>query len=325
MRAWEWHFLDSLARKKQLVDRQQAVFQGPTEGIHQLVWSGDGERLAAAGDDGSAVIWDLKTAKEVRRLGSRVRFVSLDQAGRRITLSAENGTVTLWNTESGPARRFFGPIKGLANYRQPAFSPDGRRLALAVEKTDTANNDNQNRRELRRIAGHQEFVSAVAWNPNGEMLATGSLDGTVRLWDAANGNQTAKLDAVASVEGLQWGAQGKQIAAVTLRGQGAGQVRIWNVAGPERVFAVEAQYGTTWRPNQPRAGLFFSADGKRVAAEAIGGATVWETASERAIFQGPRASSGSQLGGCDPQVRRWAFLQMFGSRYLSRCRYGHRD
>src|SRR5437016_4458308 len=36
VRTWEWHFLDSLARKKQLVDRQELALQGPSEGIHQL-------------------------------------------------------------------------------------------------------------------------------------------------------------------------------------------------------------------------------------------------------------------------------------------------
>jgi len=189
LRSWEWHFLDSLARKKQLVDRQELVLQGPTEGIHQLAWSGSGDRLAAVGDDGSAVIWDVNTAKELRRLGGRVRFISLDQAGRRITLSAENGTVTLWDTDKGPARRFFGPIKGLSNYRQPAFSPDGRRLALAVERTVAAIYDATTGRELHRLAAHRDFVSAVVWDPKGEVLATGSHDGMVKLWDAATGNE----------------------------------------------------------------------------------------------------------------------------------------
>jgi WD40 repeat protein len=318
LRSWEWHFLDSLVRKKQLVDRQELVLQGSTQGIHQLAWSGDGERLAAVGEDGSAVIWDRKSAKELRRLGARVRFVSLDQTGRRITLSADNGTVTLWDTGGGPARRFFGPIQGLFNYRQPAFSPDGRQVALAVERTVAAIHDATTGLELNRLAGHEDFVSAVVYSPKGDVLATGSRDGTVRLWDPATGNQTASLDADDHVEGLLWQADGARIAAVTSRGQGTGQVRIWDVARRERVFLVEAQYGTTWRPNQPRAGLQLSADGKRVSAEAIGGATVWETATGRPIFQGPTGSSGSQLGGIDPLVRRWAFLEMFGERATCR-------
>jgi WD40 repeat protein len=318
LRSWEWHFLESLVKKKKLVDRQELVLEGPNEGIRLLAWSGNGERLAAVGDDGSVVIWDRTTAKELRRVGSKVRFISLDHAGRRITLSAENGTVTLWDTDKGPARRFFGPIKGLSNFRQPAFSPDGRMLALAVERTAAAIYDTSTGLELHRLAGHDGFVSAVIWHPGGKMLATGSHDGMVRIWDASTGTVSRELDADDDVEGLQWGAGGKQIAAVTSHGQGTGQVRIWDVASGKKQFGVDAQYGTTWRPNQPRAGLFFSADGKRAAAEAIGGVVVWETGAGRAIFQGPTGSSGSQLGGCDPQVRRWAFLQMFGSRATCR-------
>jgi WD40 repeat protein len=319
LRSWEWHFLNSLALKKQLVDRQEIVLQGPTEGIYQLAWSGNGQRLAAVGEDGSVVVWDLKTGKELRRLGGAARFVSLDRDGRWLTVTSQNHTVGLWPAEKGPARRFFGPFAGLFNYRQPAFSPDGSRLALAVEKTVAAIYQTSTvGRELHRLAGHQDFVSAVAWDPNGQALATGSHDGKVRLWDAATGKETATLEADGRVEGLQWREDGQQIAAATARSQGTGQVRIWDVARRAKVFTVDAQYGSTWRPNRPRAGLYFSGDGRRVAAEAIGGITAYEAASGRSIFQGPTGSSGSQLGGCDPQVRRWAFLQMFGSRATCR-------
>jgi hypothetical protein len=67
LRFWEWHFLDSLLRKKQLVDRQELALQGPAEGTHQLAWSGNGERLAAVGEDGSVVIWDVASRGNLPR------------------------------------------------------------------------------------------------------------------------------------------------------------------------------------------------------------------------------------------------------------------
>ena len=38
------------------------------------------------------------------------------------------------------------------------------------------------------------FVKAMACSPNGKMLASGTLKGKIRLWDAASGNEVATLE-----------------------------------------------------------------------------------------------------------------------------------
>src|SRR5262249_20460107 len=124
LRSWEWHFLDSLARKTQLVDRQELAVQGPSEGIQQLAWSGNGERLAAVGEGGAVILWDAKTGKGRRRLGDRAQFIAWDRDGRRLTISAQNHTVTLWDADTGEDLRFFGSFRDLFFFRRPAFSPD---------------------------------------------------------------------------------------------------------------------------------------------------------------------------------------------------------
>ena len=35
------------------------------------------------------------------------------------------------------------------------------------------------------LRGHTNDVTEVAWSPNGQTLASSSLDGTIRLWDAS--------------------------------------------------------------------------------------------------------------------------------------------
>jgi WD40 repeat protein len=56
---------------------------------------------------------------------------------------------------------------------------------------------------LQRLSGHTEVVVAVAWRPHSEEIATGSLDKTVRFWNAQTGTLLKTLkdhaDAISSV------------------------------------------------------------------------------------------------------------------------------
>src|SRR5262249_58577815 len=129
---------------------------------------GTGHGPWAGGGDGSGAVWALKTGKALRRLEGGAPFVSWDRDGRRLTGSAQNHTVVLWPADGGPARRSFGPIQGLFHDRQPAFSPDGNRLALAVEKAVAGIYDASTRPGLHRPTGPPDFVSALIWGPPGQ-------------------------------------------------------------------------------------------------------------------------------------------------------------
>ena len=43
--------------------------------------------------------------------------------------------------------------------------------------------------ELRTLAGHTNAVYSVAFSPDGSKIVSGSFDNTIRLWDAATGQQ----------------------------------------------------------------------------------------------------------------------------------------
>jgi WD40 repeat protein len=74
------------------------------------------------------------------------------------------------------------------------------------------------------LSGHTDSVMAVAWSPDSRLLASGSMDGTVRLWNKA-GDSVSTLNIGSPVYCLAWAPGGKTIAVC------AGSVQLWDLKG----------------------------------------------------------------------------------------------
>ena len=92
---------------------------------------------------------------------------------------------------------------------------------------------------IQTLTGHSDSVQAVAFSPDGKQIASGSIDQTIKLWDAATGDLRKTLTGHSnSVEAIAFSPDGKQIAS----GSSDRTIKLWDAA---KVLKVKRLLGNT--------------------------------------------------------------------------------
>ena len=117
-----------------------------------------------------------------------VHCVAVSADGRRIVSGHQDGTVRVWDADTGALLHRFGFDR--CSVLAVACSPNDRQIAFVLSDTPVIQIwDLQTNQPIQRFIGHDKDVTTIAFSSDGRLLLSGSRDQTVPVWDADKGTQ----------------------------------------------------------------------------------------------------------------------------------------
>ncbi|KAI0000839.1 WD40 repeat-like protein [Russula vinacea] len=209
---WEW-------QSESYILKQQGHFFD----VNALAYSPDGQYIATGGDDGKVKLWNTRSGFCIITFSQHTASVSavhFASQGQVLFSASLDGTVRAFDLiRYRNFRTFTSPSP--VQFSCLAVDPSGE--VIAAGSTDSFEVflwSVQTGKLLDVLAGHEGPVSSLAFSPTTNVLASGSWDKTVRVWDVFSRSHTVEpFQLNADVLSLAFRPDGQEFVVSTLDGQ----------------------------------------------------------------------------------------------------------
>jgi WD40 repeat protein len=194
-----------------------------------------------------------------------------------------------------------------------AISSDGKQFATGHQgDVNIRIGEVKSGKVTQILQGHRSGVHALAFSPKADRLVSGSVDGTLRLWDVSTGKEVKQFPGITDhARCADYSADGKRILSGHFGPKSEFLVRLWDVEAGKEINQFKGH-------KQDVSAVFFLPDGKSALSAAMDGAViVWNldngketrrTTHTGGIYGAALSGNGKRLltaGFGDQTVRLW--------------------
>jgi WD40 repeat protein len=233
------------------------VLQGHTVGVWSVAFDISGQTLVSGSNDSVIKFWDAQTGQALKTFqgycaGIKALAVSPDSI--TFASSGDNPAIRLWNCQTGECiQTLSGHLSWMwcvAYSHRNAMLAGGGGGDYSIDLWNVETGD-----LIRNLHGHTDLVFSIAFSLDDRILASSSIDTTVRLWNT----ETGECFQILPHEGRVWSVQFCSDQQSLLSGSEDMTVRRWAIESGECVQTYRGHTGLVFS-------VALSADGEVIAS-----------------------------------------------------------
>jgi WD40 repeat protein len=203
------------------------TLDGHRDSVKSVAFSPDGKHLVSTGDDRTVRLWQVETGQSERdpiKVGNDGCAVAWSSDGSFIVAGFRDGSMALYDVEKWTEQTRWQAHD--YQVRSIAIHPDNQRV-LSGGRDNSVKVWDRAGKLLQTYGDHATWVEAIAYSPDGSLLASSDEDGLLIVRDANSGAERYRLMLPKThVYCMAFSGDGKHIAA----GCNAGKVAVWELA-----------------------------------------------------------------------------------------------